>query len=131
MLRHTVGLVLVVSLLVMIGNLVVTSFAGLGVSVSGLGQFSLNDTDVTEITEDTLKNVTNGTSEITITNVTKTTTTENRPGLVNKMLITVLIFFLLVHPRVKVFSLGEAKLEMETASVSGSPSFHCESSISS
>ncbi len=72
------------------------------------------------IKEDVSVSVTNGSPQITVTNSTKTTTTDNIPSMVNKILITALIFFLLVHPQVKVFSLGEAKFEMETKSVSGS-----------
>jgi hypothetical protein len=95
--RGVVGSVLVVTLLLMVVTMVDTSFVGWGVSVSGLGAFSLNDKEVTVVQEDVFKNVTNSNPQITETNSTKTTTTENRPGLINKMLITALIFFLLVQ----------------------------------
>ncbi|MDF0589772.1 tetratricopeptide repeat protein [Candidatus Methanocrinis natronophilus] len=123
--RGIVGFALVFALLVMVGNMMCTSFSGSEISVLGVSILSFGAEEVNTIQEDINRSVINGTPQITITNSTKTTTTDNRQSLINMILITALIFFLLVHPQVKIFSLGEAKFEMETASVSGS-TLSCE-----
>lgn len=121
-LRGMVGGLLVIALILMVANMVAISFSG--------GKILPSDNNkTTMVQEDLFKNVTKGNSETTESKSTKTTTTDTGPSLENKMLLTALIFFILVHPGIKVFTLGEAKFEMETASASGS--LYCEGAISS
>ena len=120
--RGVVGGLLVIALILMIFNMVGTSFFG------GDILFSYNN-KTTVVQENTFKNVTKGSSETTETNSIKTTNTETGPSLMDEMLLTLLIFFILIHPWIKVFTLGDAKFEMETANTSGS--LYCEGAISS
>ena len=48
------------------------------------------------------------------------TSFETGPSLRDKMLLTSLIFFLLIHPRIEAFALGEAKFNMSTEVASSS-----------
>jgi tetratricopeptide (TPR) repeat protein len=122
-LRGLVGGLLVIALILMVANMIASSFSG--------GEIlpSVNN-KTTVVQEDISKNITKDSSETTETKSTKTTTTETGPSLESKMLLTALIFFILVHPRIKVFTLGEAKFEMDTESVS-SGSLYSEGAISS
>lgn len=119
--RGAVGGFLILALILMVFNMVATSFFG--------GDILLPyNNKTTVVQEDTIKNVTKGSSETTETKSTKTTNNATGPSLRDEMLLTSLIFFILIHPWIKVFTLGEAKFEMETARTSGS--LYCEGAIS-